>query len=47
MKHWNKIDWESYVIRLYMEAQKMEYSIEFVNLIKRIKWINENRIWHN
>lgn len=45
MKTWNKEQWKYYRNYLNNKAQNMEYSIEWINLIKRIKWITENKIY--
>jgi len=45
METWNKEEWKRYTFYLNYKAQNMEYSIEWINLIKRIKWINENKIY--
>ena len=45
MKTWNKEQWKGYREYLNSKAQNMEYGIEWINLIKRIKWITENKIY--
>ena len=45
MKNWNKEEWKAYAERLREKAKSTPYGIEWINLMKRIKWIKENRIY--